>query len=336
MKFDVVIGNPPYQISDGGGTGDSAVPVYDIFIEQAKEIKPEYISMITPSKWMKGGRGLNNFRRTMMEDTRLKYIKDYQNAKDIFPSVDLDGGVSYFIWAENYDGPVEYTYTDEKGYVNRSNRYLKTGASDTVIRDYRQYSIIKKIYSKDPESFSKIVSSRNPFGFNSNLFNSPESYPNTIIKKEAAENYCLIYGVIGNKGGAKRKSRYINRSSIEKGEESINRYKLFFSKAFSTNATVPPKVIKGFPGSLCTETFLKIGDFDTEKEMNNCLDYIHTKFFRALLFFNRHSLNISRNSFSLIPLLDFSKSWTDQELYETYNLSTQDIKYIEENIKEME
>jgi len=334
MKFDVIIGNPPYQIGDGGGTGDSARPIYNNFIKKAKEMNPKYISMIIPSRWMKGGKGLNSFRKVMINDKRISHISDYQNAKDLFPTIDLDGGVCYFLWDKKHNSKLNYIYHDTKGAVLKSDRFLKNKYTSTVLRDYRQLSIVEKTTGK--KSFEEIVSFRNPFGFSSDLFNNPERYKDVSFKDEKEDGYSIVYGVEGSKGGSKRVYKYINNSSITKGKCSVDKYKLFFSKAYMTTATVPPEIIEGVPGTLSTETFLKIGDFNTESEMNNCLDYIRTKFFRALLFYNRHSLNISKSSFELVPLQDFSKSWTDEELYKKYKLTQEEIDYIEDNIDPME
>jgi len=336
MKFDVIIGNPPYQLSDGGGTGDSAKPIYNLFIEQAKKLNPRYISMIIPARWLKGGKGLKNFRKDMVEDLSIRYIYDFEDAKNIFPGINLDGGVCYFLWDRDYRGKVDYYYHGLDGSMNFSHRYLENKFSDTVIRDARQYSIIEKALSLNELRFETIVSPRNPFGLNSDLFNRPKKYQHLQLSNKKLKNYVEVYGVEGIKGGAKRTSKFINISYIEKNIESINKYKLFFSKAYMTTSTVPPEIIKGYPNSVSTETFLKIGDFDTEEEMINCLKYIKGKFFRALLFYNRHSLNISRASFAFIPIQDFSKSWTDEELYKKYDLNQEEIEFIESMIKPME
>lgn len=333
MKFDVIIGNPPYQLKDGGGTGDSAKPIYQLFVQQAKRMNPKYIVMIIPSRWMKGGKGLTSFREEMINDTRIKNIYDFENANECFPGVNIDGGVCYFLWDKNYKGEVNYCFKALDSTLNYSKRYLKTDLSETIIRDNRQISIIEKVTCRKEEKFSSIVSSRTPYGISADLFNSPERYPNSeLIFQEQSEFY-KIYGVKGKKGGAKRVVGYVNPNCISKGYEDINKYKLFFSKAYSTTATVPPEIIIGEPNTVCTETFLQIGSWTTKEEMLNCLSYIHTKFFRALLFYNRHSLNISQNSFNLIPMQDFSKSYTDEELYKKYNLNEKEIEFIESMIK---
>lgn len=335
MKFDVIIGNPPYQLSDGGGTGDSAKPIYQLFIQQAKKLNPRYLTMIVPSRWMKGGKGLDNFRKEMMEDKRIKYIYDFEDAKECFPGIHLDGGVNYFLWDKSYQGMCEYHYKALNEKENKSTRYLKNDISGTVIRDYNQISIINKATEYHEEKFSKICSARNPFGFYSDLFNEPEKYPKAKLSMEEDENKLRVYGVRGKKGGSKRVVGYVDKESVEKLKEDVGKYKLYFSKAYTTTATVPPEIIIGVPNTVCTETFIEIGTFETEQEARNCLSYIKTKFFRALLLYNRHSLNISRESFDLIPLQNFDEEWDDAKLYEKYNLTTEEIKFIEDNILEM-
>lgn len=337
MKFDVIIGNPPYQLNDGGGSGDSSTPLYNKFVEKAKEMNPKYICMITPSRWMKGGKGLDKFRESMTSDKKIKIVHDFQEAKNVFPSVLIDGGVSYFLWDSDYSGEVNYTYNSINGESYNSTRPLKTKLTETIIRDYRQHSIIEKVTKEHSKKdfFNNMVSVPGPFGFRSFLFKSPERYSDVILKDEYAEGFSLISGSNGNKGG-KRVSKYINNESINRNKKSVFKYKLFFPRAIGTNETTISGIIEGPPNTLCTETFLKIGDFESEIEMNNCLSYIKTKFFRALFYFNRASLVTASKIFSLIPTQDFSKSWTDEELYKKYKLTQEEIDYIEDNIEPMD
>ena len=334
MKFDVIIGNPPYQLSDGGGTGDSAKPIYNLFIENALKLNPSFLCMIIPSRWMKGGKGLSSFRDKMKKDTHIKIIYDFEDAKECFSGLHIDGGVCYFLWDKAYNGKVKYHYKNLEGETSITSRFLNNDFSDIIIRDARQISIIKK--TRTDKTFDTIVSPRNPFGFNADFFNSPKNYENITTFSEAAHGRCKIYGVKGKKGGAKRTSTYIKESCVIRNTDLIDKYKLFFSKAYTTTATIPPEIIIGHPSTICTETFLNIGKFKSENQVYNCLSYIKTKFFRALLFFNRHSLNISRESFNLIPLQDFSKPWTDEELYKKYGLTEEEINFIESMIRPME
>ena len=336
MKFDVIIGNPPYQLSTGGGVAQ-ATPLYNKFVEMSLDMNPKYISMIIPSRWMKGGMGLKDFRERIMNDTRMASIVDYQTSEQIFPSVSIDAGICYFLWDRNHNGKVNYKYIDIEGVENESTRFLKTNFYDKVIRDNRQLSIIEKVLSKNKVgTFNDIVAPKEYFGLKTFIFNQPERYKHIKLNKNRVSDDDLkIYGITGIAGGSKREVRYVDKNSITEGLNSINKYKIYFGKAFDAKSTTPPPPIKGEPGSLCTETFLKIGDFNTSEEMDNCLSYMNTKFFRALFHYNRSSFISSGDTFSLIPLQDWSKPWTDEELYKKYNLTEEEIAYIEDNIDSM-
>ncbi len=345
MKFDVIIGNPPYQVSDGGGTGDSAKPVYNEFIDNAKVLSQHLISMICPSRWMKGGKGLDIFRENMMNDTHLKCIYDFESSSEFFPNVHIDGGVNYFIWDAKFNGKCKFYHKAIDGFQDFSIRYIKNNLTTKVIRDSRQISVIEKARSKKENTFNTIVSARNAYGYYADLFNEPQKYPLANLQMNWYENSLKIYGVKGKKGGAKRITGFVQPLENQ-NNQNINSYKLFFSKAYMTTSTVPPEVIIGEPNTVSTETFLQIGPFSNKKITLNCLSYIKTKFFRALLFYNRHSLNISRESFSLIPLQDFTENsdinWSksipeiDAQLYQKYGLTKDEIDFIESMIKPME
>ncbi len=335
MKFDIIVGNPPYQFNDGGGTGDSSKPIYNKFIEQAISLKPKYISMIIPSRWMKGGKGLDDFRNDMMNDTHIEFLHDFENAKKCFPLNTIDGGVCYFLWNSNYNGLCKYVYESKAGFEDVSNRLLNNGVTGNVIRGSRQIPIIKKASYDKKNSFSNIVSTRKPFGISTDLFNAPENYKMFDLRNEQYPNSYKIYGVKGNKGGAKRVVGFVNTSAPSDNIDSIKKYKLYFSYAYSTDSTVPPEIIFGRPNEIATETFLMIGPFENETIAQNCLSYIKTKFFRSLLYFNRIQKNCSKETFSLIPLVPFSKKWDDEMLYEKFQLTNDEINYIESMIKEM-
>ncbi len=335
MKFDVIIGNPPYQLSDGSGAStDAAMPIYHKFVEQAIKMKPHYLCMILPSRWMVGGRGLNKFRDKMLLDKRIKILYDFENAKDIFSGIHIDGGVCYFLWDKKYQGKTDYIFRANDGTTIKNKLYLKNDYFDYVIRDNRILSILEK--TKKERRFSEIVSSTKPYGIRKFLFNSPERYPNSGLSKKRFQNSVKIFGVKGVKGGARRKIGYVSREIITNNVDTIDKYKLFFTTSYSTNAIQPPEIIMGEPNSVCTETFLLIGVFDSEKEQKNCLSFMETNFFKVLLYFGKGTMQVTKNVFKLIPLQNFDEEWTDEKLYKKYGLTEEEINFIESMIRPMD
>lgn len=334
LGFTVICGNPPYHLRDGGNDS-SATPIYNEFVNKAIALNPHYLIMIIPSRWMQAGKGLDNFRKNMMDDLRISYLVDFADDSECFPaSVHVDGGVCYFLWNRDYKGQMHHVFHSNRHEVIETNRFLRSPLSDVVIRDYRQISILEKVRSFSEEVITSIVSSRKPFGVATDLFNNPSRYPDANMNKTFFANSVHIFGVKGHKGGAKRVDAYVDKDFIV-DNGTCDKYKLFFTTSYSSNAVIPPEPIRAFPGDVCTETFLTFGNFNTENEMNNCYDYIHTTFFRALLYFRRGSLRVTKSVFNYIPLQDFSKSWTDVELYAKYNFTKEEINFIESLIKPM-
>lgn len=331
MKFDAIVGNPPYQKVDGSGAStDSAIPIYNLFVELGEKINTRYLSMIIPAKWMVGGRGLQKFRDHMIKDTHLYYLYDYEDAKECFSNVHLDGGVCYFLWDRNYNGEVRHYFKDSKGEVISTKHFLNSNCSEYVVRDNRNESLFKKVSSDS--RFSDIVSFTQPFGIRKDLFNHPERYNNFKVSEEEFDDSYKIYGVKGIKGGARRVVAYIEKKAIKKGLDAVSKYKLFFTTSYSTNAKIPPDVIFASPGDICTETFLMIGPFNTKRECINCFKYMNTKFFRTLLYFGKGTMQVNKSVFNLIPLVDFKNTYNDKKLYEKYNLSDSEIKIIEDTM----
>ena len=331
MKFEIIIGNPPYQKGDGsGGADDSAIPVYDSFVNIIKHISPKFFSLILPAKWMLGGRGLQKFRKEMVNDRHISLLYDFENAKECFDNIHLDGGICYFLWQKEYDGKTMHIFKNNIGNISKTEHFLKNNFSDYVIRDGKMLSLIEKALINEP--FSSIVSSSRPFGIRNYLFNSPERYPELELSDNPFEGSVKIYGVKGIKGGARRKIGYVKKNMIQRNAAAVDKYKLFFTTSYSTNAVVPPDVILGKPGEICTETFLMIGPFDTEKECINCLNYINTNFFRTLLYFGKGTMHVTQSVFSYIPLLNFDKEWDDEKLKKYFKLSNGDIKLINETV----
>lgn len=330
MKFDIIIGNPPYQ-KESEGESTSLQPIYQYFIEIGLNIG-RFVSFIVPSRWMQGGKNLEQFRYNMINSNKFKYIIDYQNSETIFTTIWLDGGICYFLIDNLYKGNVEYTFIDKNNQLYKENRRLNDGNLDFIIRDIRQLNIIRKARKFGELTFDTIVSERNCYGFSTDLFNRPEEYRYADLHSEYKEHYNKIYGVIGGKQ-ATRVHGYIHPESITKHKEYIDKYNIFFGYAYNIKSTQPAARILSIPGELCTETFLNIGPFETEDEQRNCESYIKTKFFRALLFFHRFQKNTTYKTFEFIPIVNFHRQWTDEELYIRYELTTTEIEYIEHLIK---
>ena len=345
MKFNAIVGNPPYNEMDGSGASDDAAnPIYQHFIRISKNIHPYYMSIIMPSKWMVGGKViLKSFRKEMMEDLHIEKMYDYENDREIFPTSHNDGGICYFLWNSSHNGNVDYCFKSLQGELVQTNRKLKIESNDIVIRDLRRYSIISKMNRS--KSFKEIVSLTQPFGIRKDLFNKPENYTDSNLNTEHFENSVRIYGVRGIKGGARRTSGYILKTSVKKNVEWINKYKIFFTTSYSTNALNPPAPILGAPNDICTETFLVIGPFDKKEEQVYCLKYIDTKCFKFLLYCGRGTMQVSQDVFRFVPLQDFTSQsdidWSvsipeiDEQLYQKYGLSDDEIAFIEKMIKPM-
>ncbi len=322
MKFDVIIGNPPYQErTDGNLNGAQAKPIYHLFIMKAIEMSSKYVSMITPSRWFSGGWGLNKFRDMMIKCNHICSIDDYQNASDVFSDVDIKGGVSYFLYDKNYNGMCKFTSHNKNEIESVTTRYLYEDNCDVIIRHDALKSIYNKVCIKISKSFIDIVSSLDPFGLNTNDYGS--STKNSPTDVDYFE---------------RNKFTYIERSRIVKNENNISKWKLFVPKN-AENGILPSKVIgnitEGKPGTACSGTYMMVGPFNSEEEMKNAKSYMCTKFFRALVSIYKNTQCATKRIYKNVPMQDFSKPWTDKELYEKYMLDEEEIKFIEKNIKKM-
>ena len=322
MKFDVIISNPPYQLSDGGGgAGKSAAPIYHFFVEQAKKLNPRFMTMIIPSRWFNGGKGLDNFRNTMLNDDRLHEIIDYVDSKDCFPAVDIPGGICYFLWERDYHGKCTVTNMGKNNQSNSEDRILNE--YPTFIRNNKAVDIVKKVTSKTAITMDSVVSSRKPFGLESNT----EFDVNGEVTLRSSKG-------IGK----------IKKERILSGLEMIPKWKTIVSKVSFEHAGQPDKngqmrvlsVLQVMePNSAVTESYLVAGAFDTKKEAENLQAYLGTKFVRFLLMQMLASMNMSKSSYSFVPVQDFKKSWTDEALYKIYELSEDEIDLIEKTILPM-
>lgn len=335
MKFDAVVGNPPYQ-EETGSTSRQATPVYNLFVEQAKKINPHYISMIMPSRWFAGGMGLDKFRESMMNDTKICRLKDFVNAKDCFPQISISGGVCYFLRNSNYDGACEFTSI----FNNKSttiSRYLNE--FPFLIRFNDAVSIARLVMSNSTEFLSKYVSSISPFGIS------------TKIRGKHFQNSTYNITLYSSQGVS-----YISLAELPKGHDMLKTYKVLLSQTSAEHAGEPSKdgtyriltssmkVIN--PNEVCTHSYLVIGNFLNEKDANNLLLYLKTKYVRFLILLALSSIHISKSTFSFVPMQDFtSKSdidWNksiadiDKQLYTKYGFTDEEIEFVESMIKPME
>ncbi|UNU74251.1 Eco57I restriction-modification methylase domain-containing protein [Moraxella nasovis] len=321
MKFDVIIGNPPYQLSDGGASA-SATPIYHKFIQQAKKLNPHYLIMITPSRWFAGGKGLDEFRDEMLNDRRLKVLVDYIDSNDCFPGVDISGGVSYFLWDKSHSGTCLVETIEGNSIVSRMNRYLKEDGTETFIRFNQAISILRKIKNFKEKSFSNLVSSRKPFGFSTSYRGQSKSNSNSVE----------LYTSDG--------INYISLNDIDRNRNWVNQYKVYIARAYgeriSSNFWVLGKPFLGKPNTACTETYLVIGTFENEQICKNVMSYISTRFFRFLVLLKKNTQDGTQKVYQFVPMQDFSKSWTDDELYQKYGLSDDEIAFIEKMVRPME
>lgn len=323
MKFDIIIGNPPYQLNDGGGRDSAAIPLYDKFVQKAKQLAPHFLIMIIPARWYTGGRGLDDFRDNMISDTRLKVIHDYPETDDCFPGLNIRGGVCYFLWDSLYHG--DCTIINHiKGKMIEMKRPLKEANIPLLIRYNQSISIMKKVLKFKEVSLGKYVSTSKPFGMRSNFSDF------TSIQTEMHSVKLYRFGENG----------YVAKKIIVKNEKLIDRYKVLVSKASPGGDEYPHSIVSqpivSEPNSVCTETYLVIKDVDSRIEAENLVSYIKTRFFRFMMSLVKNTQNISKASYTFVPLQDFSHPWTDEMLYRKYNLSSDEIAFIESMIRPME
>lgn len=321
MKFDVIIGNPPYQLSDGGAQA-SAMPIYNNFVEQAKKLQPRYLSMIIPARWYTGGKGLNNFRKMMINDKHIRVLHDFENAGDCFPSVEIKGGVCYFLWDRDNAGKCEVITHRGKAIVSEMSRYLVEENSDTFIRYNDAISILHKVLDKKEKSFSNIVFPAMTFGF--------RTYFKEFDSKNYKDGLVKVY--------ANHSQGYINRDKVKRGQEFINCWKVFIPEAVGSGnmETDVLKPILGEKGSISTETYIMNGPYKNKTMAENAISYIKTNFFHFMLGLLKNTQHTTNKVYEFVPMQDFSKPWTDEELYKKYDLDQEEIDFIESMIRPME
>jgi hypothetical protein len=337
MQFDVIIGNPPYQLDDGG-FGASSVPIYNKFVEQAKALEPRYLTMVIPSRWLFGGRGLDDFRREMFSDDRIRKLVDYTDSRTVFPSVDVAGGICYFLWERDNPGVCRVVEIENGQDPVEAERPLLENGAEVFIRSNRAIPILRKVTASetdtgllrlsDDKRFDRQVSAQKPFGL--------RTYFRGAEKKSAKNNVLVVQS--GGRG-------WMSRSDVAVGVDLIDKWKVFTSKSSSEHAGQVDKngqrrvlSLSGVipPGSVVTETYILLGVYDNEQEARNCYSYVVTRFFRFLIAIRSSAQDLARSTYSFVPVQDFSIPWTDEMLYSKYGLTSDEVAYIERLIRPMD
>jgi site-specific DNA-methyltransferase (adenine-specific) len=321
MQFDVIIGNPPYQMKGGaGGTSDSSI--YQLFVEQAKQLEPKYLSMVIPSRWLAGGRGLDDFRQDMLNSHQLKRLVDIPISKEVFPNVEVMGGICYFLWASNHKDECEVTIS--RGGEHSSSK-RKLNEFDIFVRDDLAVSILRKVLSFKEKSIIEILTADTPFGIATNFDNY-----NSKQQKDDISLHLVKSG--------KREIGYVKRNSITKNPHLIDKWKVLSPKAHGSQKmpiSVLGKPWLSSPPSVATQTFLAFW-FNNEREAIGFESYYRTKFFRFIVSLRKITQDALRQTYSWVPMQSWNKEWTDKELYKKYNLTKEEIDHIESVIRPMD
>lgn len=320
MQFDVIIGNPPYQLDDGG-YGTSAAPIYQLFVEKALELDPRYAVFVTPSRWMAGGKGLDKYRERMLSDKRMRRVVDYPKLYEGFPGVKIRGGISYFLWDREHNGPCEVeTIWDGQLTGPAVARYLD--AYDILVRRNEAVPILEKIRAKREPTLDARVSSQKPFGLRTFFHGKPDA---GRLKKPVK-----LFG--------SQKISWVERKDIPANASWIDRWKVLMTRVQGTSAAVETKFLSkpivAEPGTACTESYLVAGLFDTEDEAKNYASYLRTRFARFLVSLRKSTQDAPKHVYGFIPDLPVNQEWTDAKLYKRYGLTKDEIAFIESQVAE--
>ncbi len=320
MKFQVIVGNPPYQLSDGG-FGTSATPIYHRFVEQAKKLNPRYMTMIIPARWYSGGKGMDDFRDEMLRDNRIRQIVDYPEASDAFSGVQIKGGVCFFLWNRDNTGDCKVSTSRKGQIVSEMTRPLLEEGCETFIRFNEAIAILKKIQKKKEASLSNQISARKPFGLETTFQGRTKSFEGSVMLYQN--------GGIG----------YVKRDQIKNNTELIGLYKVLIPPLGSGSDSFPHQILgKPFiaaPDSACTETYLVAGAFKNKKEAENLRQYLTTRFLRFLVLLNKPTQHATSRVYQFVPAQDFKEEWTDDKLYKKYGIAKDEVAFIESLIRPM-
>ena len=320
MQFDVIIGNPPYQLDDGG-YGTSAAPIYQLFVERALDLDPRFAVFVTPSRWMAGGKGLDKYRERMLSDKRIRNIVDYPKLYEAFPGVKIRGGISYFLWDRDHQGPCEIeTIWDGRPTGPPVARQLD--AFDILVRRNEAVPILEKVRAKGEPTLDLRVSSQKPFGLRTYFHGKAEA--------KGLKNPVKLFG--------SQKVSWVERSEIPANTSWIDEWKVLMTRVQGTSAAVETKflskpIVAG-PGTACTESYLVAGRFSTEREAINYAGYLRTRFARFLVSLRKSTQDAPKHVYSFVPDLPLDQEWTDAKLYKRYGLSDDEIAFIGSQVAE--
>ena len=324
MQFDVIIGNPPYQLASDGGTRD--VPIYQKFVEQAKKLEPRYLTMVIPSRWMAGGLGLSEFRRTMLNDKRIRFLVDYLNAAEVFPAVGINGGVCYFLWDSSHNSECSFSAIRGVEVIGPAHRSLDE--FDVLVRDDRALVILRKVLKHGEPSINTILARDKEFGWTSNF--------DGFHSKEQAGDVPLYYI-----RSMKRKQGYIARGDVTKSAHLIDSWKLLVPKVGSgrerertgVDLVLGPPMIAPSP-SVCTQSFLFFS-VTSREEAESLQSYYMTRFFRFLVSLRKITQDATHSTYRWVPIQKWDRTWTDEALYDKYGITRDEQIYIESMIRPM-
>jgi site-specific DNA-methyltransferase (adenine-specific) len=330
MHFDVIIGNPPYQLSDGGGEGSSAMPLYHRFVSQAKQLDPRFLVMVIPARWYSGGKGLDEFRSEMLSDPFLAEIHDYPETDMVFPGVNIRGGICYFLRSKAHAGDAKVVNYKKASEPVVSYRPLLEKGLNSFVRYNESISILTKVRMKNEETFDQRVQSRNPYGI-------PSDFDDFSTTKSTKTPITLFRS---RRGSSNDKEVYISEKQILNNVSFKEKIKVLVSKASPGGDEYPHSVLSrpfvAPKNSVSTETYLIIDFPKSVSEAKNLVSYMETRFFRFLVSLIKNTQNISKGSFAFVPVQDLSEPWSDERLYKKYNISKEEIRFIESMIRPMD
>lgn len=325
VQFDVIIGNPPYQMTGASG-GSSDASIYHLFVEQAQKLGPRLLSMVIPSRWMAGGRGLDEFRKQMLTESHLRSLTDFPDSSDAFPGVQIKGGICHFLWDPSYEGPAAVTRVTGEGRTVQPLRDLDE--FDVFVRDDRGAAILRKVAARSEGSVKELLSGDTPFGIATNY----GGFQASRARSDDLELHLII--------GGKRTVRWMPRTAVTKQRDAIDRWKVLLPKAYGAGESTPHQIlgreIVVGPGSVCSQTYVIAWPFVDRAGAESFASYYRTRFFRFMVSLRKITQDALRSTYGWVPLQTWDREWTDAALYEKYGITAEEIDYINSMVRSME